>query len=179
VLSRLRQAIQTRRDDGAAAVEFALLFIPFSMLVFGLLSGGILFYNYISLTQGGRDAARFGSTYPITDATAWRDKTMSVALSESNFPSTGTLPDSGYACVSFIGVSGSPVYTKAVGTPPSGSYPAAGYSSTRCLSAASDPRTDVRVQVVINRRASIFIGISDLTLGTGTRSVIPYERQYP
>ena len=167
------------------------------MLVFGMLSGGLLFYHYISLTQAARDSARFASTYPITDTTKFRDCAMGVALSEAGFnvspaspcagwsPASAALTDHGYACVSFVApaVGGNPaaVYTEAVGTAPSGSagYPAAGYSGSPCLTAARDSRTDVRVQVVISRNQNIFIGVSNLTLTTGTKSVIPYERQYP
>lgn len=51
-------------DDGAAAVEFALLLPLFLMLCFGSISGGILFNDKLSLTQGVREAARYGATLP-------------------------------------------------------------------------------------------------------------------
>jgi Flp pilus assembly protein TadG len=50
-------------DQGAAAVEFALLLPLFLMLCFGSISGGIVFNDKLSLTQGVREAARYGATY--------------------------------------------------------------------------------------------------------------------
>lgn len=48
-------AVQRRRDDsGAAAVEFALVLVPFLLIVFGAIQYGIYFWAL----QGGSSAAR-------------------------------------------------------------------------------------------------------------------------
>jgi Flp pilus assembly protein TadG len=49
---------RARGQDGAAAVEFALIVIPFVMLVFGIISFGILFAQQLALGNAARDAAR-------------------------------------------------------------------------------------------------------------------------
>lgn len=59
-----------RRDDsGAAAVEFSILLIPFVVLCFGMISAAIMLNDKLSLTQGVREAARYGATYPTYDPT--------------------------------------------------------------------------------------------------------------
>ena len=49
-----------RREDGAAAVEFALLVSLFVMLLFGIIDYGLYFNDSISTRQGVREAARQG-----------------------------------------------------------------------------------------------------------------------
>jgi TadE-like protein len=64
--SRRIKALRARRyrgDDGAAAVEFALLLPLFLLLVFGLISAGLAYYHKIGLAQDVREAGRFGATY--------------------------------------------------------------------------------------------------------------------
>lgn len=48
------------RTDGAAAVEFALVAPLFIILVFGLISFGIVFAQNLALGNGAREAARSG-----------------------------------------------------------------------------------------------------------------------
>ena len=52
---------RTRRDDGAAAVEFALVAPLLIMLVFGIIEFGISFAQQLSLSNGARQGARFGA----------------------------------------------------------------------------------------------------------------------
>jgi Flp pilus assembly protein TadG len=49
-----------RPDDGAAAVEFALVAPLFIILVFGLISFGMVFAQSLALDNGAREAARSG-----------------------------------------------------------------------------------------------------------------------
>jgi Flp pilus assembly protein TadG len=52
---------RSRDDRGAAAVEFALVVIPLSMLVFGLLEFGIAFAQNLSLSNAARQGARYAA----------------------------------------------------------------------------------------------------------------------
>jgi Flp pilus assembly pilin Flp len=62
----MSRRVRLRHDDeGAAAVEFALLFPIFMVLVIGMISAGFAFERWISVTQGAREAARYGATLPI------------------------------------------------------------------------------------------------------------------
>lgn len=49
-----------RGDEGAATVEFALVAPIFLMLVFGIISFGIVFAQDLALENGARQAARAG-----------------------------------------------------------------------------------------------------------------------
>lgn len=61
--ARIRASVRQRRrgsDEGAAAVEFALVVPLLLALVFGIIDFGILFGQNLSLNNAARDAARFG-----------------------------------------------------------------------------------------------------------------------
>lgn len=49
-----------RREDGAAAVEFALILPVLLVVVFGIISFGIIFAQELSLGNGARQGARYG-----------------------------------------------------------------------------------------------------------------------
>jgi Flp pilus assembly pilin Flp len=58
-VSRLR-----RDESGANAVEFALLLPVLIILLFGVISVGLLYNQQLSLTQAAREGARFAATLP-------------------------------------------------------------------------------------------------------------------
>jgi Tfp pilus assembly protein PilX len=60
-----------RRDDGAAAVEFALIVGLLAMLVFGLLEYGLAFWQVQNLRAAAREGARVAAVRG--DDTAVRD----------------------------------------------------------------------------------------------------------
>jgi TadE-like protein len=49
-----------KREDGAAAVEFALLLPLLLMILFGVIEFGFVFYNQEVITNASREGARFG-----------------------------------------------------------------------------------------------------------------------
>jgi Flp pilus assembly pilin Flp len=56
MIARLRRA--ARSDDGASAVEFALL-VPFLLLItFGIITFGMILFTQITATHAAREAAR-------------------------------------------------------------------------------------------------------------------------
>ncbi len=185
---RIRLTCGNRRTDGggtdrgAAAVEFALLIPIFVMLTFGMLTAGLAFWHNIAITQGARDAARLGSTYPISGSpgpgeltlTAWLDMVANVAAVEAGFPSIGELTDNGFVCVAFVAGSGlAGVDSAAVTFGRVGDLPD-GVTDTQCFDDGDRP--DDRVQVRIHREAefnAVFLGT---TWDLNTRSSIPYER---
>lgn len=180
-----------RRDDGAAAVEFALLLPVFVMLVFGVLTGGIMLWKFIDVTQAARDASRYGSTLQIrldpTDTNPadgllesdWLAKVQDVAVRQAGWdPSQTPLVDNGYVCVAYVqgtatGSGTIPTMSSWTGNTPAGGAPA---SDQPCLSASDDPRTDDRVQVVIDRESDFNAIFFHFTPTLHSRTVIVYER---
>jgi hypothetical protein len=60
-----RQRPARQGEDGAVIVEFAAIFIVFAMLLWGLISYGVIFAAQQSLTHGAAEAAR--ATVGMTD----------------------------------------------------------------------------------------------------------------
>ncbi len=58
-----------RGQQGAAAVEFALISVVFFPLLFGMLQYGLYFFDSVNVRQGVREAARQGVVeMPLTDS---------------------------------------------------------------------------------------------------------------
>jgi Flp pilus assembly protein TadG len=55
---RLRRSIQTRSEDGQAAVEFALLAPVLIVLLLAIVEVGITFNHYLTVTDAARAGAR-------------------------------------------------------------------------------------------------------------------------
>jgi hypothetical protein len=69
-MKRLRRTIQGRRDDGATAVEFALVAPVLLLLVFGIIEYGLWFSDSLNTRQGVREAARQGVVQSFGDTTS-------------------------------------------------------------------------------------------------------------
>lgn len=177
-MERLRR--RPRSDEsGAAAVEFALLFPLFAMLVFGIITAGVALFEKIALTQSSREGARFGATDPISLASSsnWLDAVSEVVLSDNGWTSSA-LTDSGWVCVAYVQASPSTaswdkdVVTtrKTWGTLPSGlTLPSDG-------SCVADGRTDDRVQAVAYRKASLNFVLFAPEIYMSGSSVTRFER---
>jgi Flp pilus assembly protein TadG len=75
-----RRPLKPREESGQAMVEFTLA-LPILMLVLlGIFSFGLLFYNYIDLTSSARDGARKASI-SRTDANAAATVKSTIAAS--------------------------------------------------------------------------------------------------
>ena len=81
-----RRRHRCRSDRGAALVEFAIIFPVLAMLVFGMLTGGIVMNKRMSVTHATREAARYGATVPVEQLgtpDAWADHIQDVAVERS------------------------------------------------------------------------------------------------
>lgn len=64
-----RRTGRTHGDSGAAAVEFTFIFVfLFLPICFATLSAGVVFSDKLALSQGVREAARYGATLPYDPA---------------------------------------------------------------------------------------------------------------
>jgi Flp pilus assembly protein TadG len=62
---KIRQRL--RREDGAAAVEFALIVGVLAMLIFGMLQFGLTFFELQNLRAADREGARLGAVGATPD----------------------------------------------------------------------------------------------------------------
>ncbi len=56
-----------RREDGAAAVEFALIVGVLALLIFGMLQFGVAFFSLQNLRAGTREGSRYGAVGATSD----------------------------------------------------------------------------------------------------------------
>lgn len=72
----------TRRERGAAVIEFALVVPLLLMLLVGMFSGGIAYDRNQSLVHAAREAARFGATLP--SSATWVSEVEAVAVANAS-----------------------------------------------------------------------------------------------
>jgi Flp pilus assembly protein TadG len=85
--SRAARSRERRASAGAATVEFALVAPLFIILVFGVISFGIVFAQNLALGNGAREAARSGVVENRTCGqirTSARDAATSIAMDSAN-----------------------------------------------------------------------------------------------
>lgn len=156
-------------EAGAAAVEFALLFPMFLLIVFGVINMGFGFNQKINLTQTAREASRYGATLSFAsaggDVDDWLAKVAAVAESAGGSDLEVDRPGR-YICVAHIeaGATGT-ASSLVVGTGgPS--------SSAACY---SDGRDDERVQVVVRSQTVVDFIFMGGAITVGSESTTHYE----
>ena len=75
-----------RREDGAAAVEFALVVGVLAMLIFGMLQYGVAFFQLQNLRAAAREGARVGAV----GATVAQVKQQTSTSSLGSLPATSS-----------------------------------------------------------------------------------------
>ena len=158
-------------DSGAAAVEFALLFPLFMLIVFGVINMGFGFNQKINLTQAAREASRYGATLSIAASgpgnsgtvTTWLQKVTDVAISAGGGDLAATRTGR-YVCVTHVDSDGT-ITSQVTGS----GGPSA---SALCL---ADGRTDARVQVVVRSQTVIDFVFWGGAITVGSESTTHYE----
>ncbi|HEU0131923.1 MAG TPA: TadE family protein [Mycobacteriales bacterium] len=159
-----------RGDHGAAAVEFALLFPLFLVIVFGIIDMGFAFNQKINLTQAAREASRYGATLSLKSSApsgsgtvdTWLPKVVNVAMSAGGDDLTASRAGR-YICVAYVDPTATPAVARKAEL--TGSAAAAVLSSGTCT---SDGRDDARVQVVVRANTVldfVFLG-GRITIGS-------------
>ena len=88
----MKIAQKMRREEGAAAVEFALIVGVLAMLIFGMLQYGLAFFQLQNLRSAAREGARIGAVGATVDEVRQR----------TSLSSFGALPvNSGALVVSY------------------------------------------------------------------------------
>lgn len=187
---------RTRGDDGAAAVEFALLLPIFIILTFGSLSVGLAIFQNISLTQGARDGARYGATLPITTASPapageyspadWLSNIMAVVAREAGWASADTTDvggkDNGYGfiCVAYVPGTNLPSGSLAAQRDTTGDTPnSKAFVLPGDDTCFDDGRTDTRVQVYVRRDGELNYILGGTYWNMSAKSSQTYERDIP
>lgn len=158
-------------DDGAAAVEFALLFPIFAMIVFGTIAAGFAFSKQINIVQSAREASRYGSTLSVTASATGNTGTTDTWLAAVDAATTsaaGTGPFAGYdsRCVALI-INGTGYYSADGGAKVA--------TTSGCPGGSQPAGLTNYVQVVITRNADFNYIIADPTVTLKSVSTTPYE----
>lgn len=80
-----------RRDDGAVAVEFALILVPFLMILVGIFEYSLAFNHLQSLHAAAREGARAGALVPGSECAA-ADSAMSLSVGGGTCVVVSTCP---------------------------------------------------------------------------------------
>lgn len=154
---RLR-ARAARGDDGAALVEFALVFPLLFALILGMVSAGLAWNQKLQLTHGAREGARFGAIVipdqSFSNGATWGRNVLDTLIDRvgSDLRVAGAT-----ACVSLVRNSPGVVYSadhvaRATRTPTGWSYSTGG---APCIAGQTYPTSNadpgVRVQVTLSR----------------------------
>lgn len=97
--------LMQRLDQGAVAVEFALLAPLLILLVIGIISFGFVFSQNLALNNASRDAARFAVVKQIDGTTATRTCWDALARARQNSQGIGLRSDQVGVTVSVGGAS--------------------------------------------------------------------------
>jgi Flp pilus assembly pilin Flp len=187
-VSTLRH-FRRHRDEGAAAVEFALLFPIFMILAMGIITVGTAFSRQINVTQAAREASRYGATLDISsisntlcgnatlssaqDRTDCWLKAVDKAATESVGKANNPIGGYNQLCVALVvttdtgGVTSGSRHLDHGGVPTDGAC-----GDTAPASIAST----TYAQVVLLRTVQFFVIFINPTIHVDAVSTTPYER---
>ncbi len=166
-----------RADDGAAAVEFALLFPIFIIVLMGTISAGTAFSKQINITQAARETSRFGATLTYNAAKGapggtvndWLNKVSPVGQAAAG-PPTDPIGGHDNLCVAMIDVTvpATPLLSRIQ----DGVIEAGKTCDDVAPIVGLGPRY---VQVVVKRKANFFAVFLNKDLTLRSASTTPYE----
>lgn len=185
----VRHFRRSGHEDGAAAVEFALLFPIFMILALGIINGGLAFSRQINVTQAAREASRFGGTYYIdginggagslqTREDTWLDA-VDTALQQSAGNAANPIGGYDYRCVAIVRMTSA--------TPPTVDTTVSRYKETNgsgpsVRGAGACPSTTpaaisggTYAQTILSRDVKFFVLFISPTLHLDAVSSTPYE----
>ena len=109
-----------RNQEGASALEFALVLPILVVLIFGAFSVGIAYNEKLSLSHGARDAARYAATLPLTYddedtldiSDAWFEAVRDRVVAASQKVARSDGADNSTICVAYIETLPSAAFSK-------------------------------------------------------------------
>lgn len=169
-------------DEGASAVEFALLFPLFIMLAIGTISAGFAFHAWLTVTHGAQESSRFAATLSVDSAggsaTEWLNSVADRALSASDLlpdPTDFTHAKPGSrVCAAVISPMNIPALNShVVVTADAVGIVTRNYSTGPCPDLAT--MVGDYVQVQISRPTNFNYVVSATTINVGKASINRYE----
>jgi TadE-like protein len=178
-------------EQGASAVEFALIAILLFMLVFGIISSGFAFSRKITLNDASREGVRYGATLPVGNDAPVPNSWFDAIAARTIDSAAGDMAESWegqYVCVAYIGY-GSPLTSSTDRTrkrEKSGTNPAtytdgsASNPATWCFDDGRGSNPDERrVQVVARRTTRFDVIVFGANLTLDSPAVARYETTPP
>lgn len=151
---------RARGESGATLIEMAIILPLLVMLVLGIVTAGIAFGQANALQTAAREGARFGAT--LTDDASWLSDVASVTKSAA----TGALDD---------GVPGRQICVALIANGTTKSMTEGVVGSSPCFS-DDRPADEDRVQVYVEREATIDAALFSTDITIDSSSVMRYER---
>lgn len=163
---RVMGAIRNRRaEKGAALVEMALVLTLLVMLLLGTVTAGLAYGRSNALQTAAREGTRFGATLP--DSGTWLDSVLDVTKAAAIGDLAGTVSGQ-YICVALVSSSGTKRMTETGGV-------RSGVLASECF-LDGRPSEEERVQVVVQRDATINAVVFTTTITLESESAARYER---
>jgi Flp pilus assembly protein TadG len=157
--ARERAPGRGERDDGAALVEFALIFPLLFALILGMVSAGIVWNQKLQLTHGAREGARYGAIVApgqtFTNGENWGRNVLDVMIERAG---SDLRADGAVACVSLVRASPGVVYSGshvARATRTAGSWVYDNNSGEPCIANQAYPTTTTNVDIGLRVQATL------------------------
>jgi Flp pilus assembly protein TadG len=164
-----RASKNRRRSRGAAIVEFALILPLLSMMLLGMLTGGMALNRKQELTNATREGARFGATLAedecvsLCSGLTWAQLVSSVVVQRSN----GSVSTVGVCVALVAGPGWAPVATDSGHTTAGGVNP--------CYIDNSSVE-DKRVQVSVRRSDRLEAVLFTMNLNLASQATARFEQ---
>ncbi len=168
------------REGGAVLVEFAVVLPLLLMIVFGIISFGIVFHHKLSLGDGAREAARYGATLPVTNFASagnpmheWLDVIAARAIADAGGVLDPGVPNR-TICVAYVHVypNGGPAIDSTQQRSEIGG--SINYAAAPCF-ADGRPDDERRVQVQLGRDTDLIFILGSKTVSLSGASVSRFE----
>jgi len=170
---------RSRSDEGASAVEFALLFPLFIMLAIGTISAGFAFHAWLTVTHGAQESSRFAATLSVKSVggstDAWLDEVTTRALAASDLMTDATHAQPGTRiCAAVVSSSNFPTLNRhvLVTADDSGTL-ARSYAGGPCPGLAT--MSGDYVQVEVSRPTNFNYVVASASIDVGKASVNRFE----
>jgi Flp pilus assembly protein TadG len=155
-------------------VEFALIFPMLVMLIFGLLSAGLAWNQNLALAQGARVGGRYAATLPTNDydsMDAYLDAVATRVVNASE-GALDTTVSGRMVCVAYVHPSGTTTLDQTRRRTETGTTTSRAGESCFTDNQAS---SDQRIQVVVERQATIQTGLWSQSVTLHQQLVFRYE----